>query len=197
MKKLTLLTLIALSLGFFQACKSGKAGNGSDSTAANADSAKMTSDSSKKDSSAMSAGSDTGFTTKAAVGGMAEVALGKLALSKTSNAKIKDFANMMVMDHGKANNELMGIAKNKNITLPATVDAEHQAKMDSLSKLSGKDFDAAYVNAMVEGHEKTLALMQGEAQNGTDADLKGFATKTAPVVQMHLNAINKIKASMK
>ena len=77
---------------------------------------------------------------------MAEVALGKLAQQKSSNTKIKDFGAMMVTDHGKANDTLMAIAKTKNITLPAySVDAEHQAKMDSLSKLTGKDFDKAYV----------------------------------------------------
>lgn len=104
---------------------------------------------------------------------------------------------MMVMDHGKANDELKGIAQKKNITLPAGLDAEHQAKSDSLSKLSGAAFDKAYVAAMVEGHKKTLALMQSEASGGKDADLKGFATKTAPVVQHHLDEITKIQASLK
>jgi putative membrane protein len=98
---------------------------------------------------------DTMFANKAAIGGMAEVALGKLALTKTSSSKIKEFANMMVTDHGKANDELMAIAKSKNVMLPPTVDAEHQAKMDSLSKLSGTSFDKAYVTTMIDGHKKT------------------------------------------
>jgi putative membrane protein len=128
---------------------------------------------------------------------MAEVALGKLALQKSTNTQIKDFANMMVTDHGKANDELMAIAKSKNITLPATVDSTHQKKMDDLAKLSGKDFDKAYVDAMVDGHKKTLTLMQDEAKDGKDADLKAFAAKTAPTVQMHLTHINTIHDSMK
>ena len=140
---------------------------------------------------------DAAFATKAAVGGMAEVALAKLALQKTASTQIKDFANMMITDHGKANDELMGIAKTKNITLPATVDADHQKKMDDLSKLTGNDFDKSYVDAMIDGHKKTLTLMQDEAKDGKDADLKAFAAKTAPVVQMHLDAINKIHDSIK
>ena len=140
---------------------------------------------------------DAKFATDAANGGMAEVALGKLAQSKTANAEIKEFAAMMVMDHSKANDELMVIAKAKNITLPATVDADHQKKMDDLSKMTGKDFDKAYVDAMVDGHKKTLDLMNKEAKDGKDADLKAFAAKTAPTVQMHLDKIKKIKDSMK
>jgi len=143
------------------------------------------------------AADDAKFATAAANGGMAEVALGKLAQEKGASESVKSFGAMMVTDHGKANDELMAIAKTKNITLPATVDAEHQKKMDDLSKLTGKDFDKAYVDAMVDGHKKTLSLMQDEAKNGKDADLKAFAAKTAPVVQSHLDAINKIHDSMK
>jgi len=140
---------------------------------------------------------DAKFTTSAAVGGMAEVELGKLALQKSSNAQVKEFATMMVNDHGKANTELMTIAAAKNITLPSTVDEDHKKKMDDLSKKSGTDFDKAYVDAMVDGHKSTLKLMEDESKDGKDAELKAFAAKTAPVVQTHLTMINKIKDGMK
>ena len=140
---------------------------------------------------------DAKFATTAANGGMAEVALGNLAQQKSTNSQIKSFGAMMVTDHGKANDELKSIAKTKNITLPDSVDADHKKKMDDLSKMSKKDFDKAYVDAMIEGHKKTLKLMQDEATNGKDADLKAFAAKVALTVQMHLDAINKIHDSMK
>lgn len=192
MKKIYL-TGAAAAMLLFAAC-----GGASKSTATDSTTTVKTDSSSVSDvpaDSGMTA--DTAFANKAAVGGMAEVALGKLALSKSSNAQVKDFANMMVMDHGKANDELKGIAQKKNMTLPAGLDAEHQAKSDSLSKLSGADFDKAYVAAMVEGHQKTLALMQAEASGGQDADLKAFAGKTAPVVQHHLDEITRIRSKMK
>lgn len=140
---------------------------------------------------------DAKFATAAANGGMAEVALAKLALQKTANPQIKQFATMMVADHGKANTELMGIAKTKNIILPPIVGTDNQKKMDDLSKMTGKDFDKDYVSTMIDGHKNTLSLMQDEAKDGKDADLKAFAAKTAPVVQTHLDAINKIHDSMK
>ncbi|WP_316736502.1 DUF4142 domain-containing protein [Pedobacter aquatilis] len=140
---------------------------------------------------------DSKFATTAAVGGMAEVDLGKMALEKSSNAQVKEFATMMVADHGKGNTELMSIAAMKNITLPTTVDADHQTKMDDLSKKTGAEFDKAYVNAMVDGHKSTLDLMEKEAKDGEDADLKAFAAKTAPVVKAHLDKIEMIKKSMK
>ena len=194
MKKLNLLLVTFAAISVLQACSGNKKASTSDSTATNTDSTKITT--AKVDSST-TVMADTTFAAKAAIGGMAEVDLGKMAAAKGNSSNVKDFGKMMVKDHGKANAELMTIAKSKNITLPAALDAEHQAKKDSLSKLSGKEFDAAYVNAMVEGHKKTLALMQSEANGGKDAELKAFAAKTAPVVQMHLTEITKIKDGIK
>jgi len=193
MKKL--IYAMAISALAFQAC-SGENKDAKES----ADSLNMAKDSS---TNAVATGgiavdeADAKFTTQAAVGGMAEVELGKMALEKSSNPQVKEFATMMVKDHGMANTELMAIAKQKNITLPSTVDDEHKKKMDDLSKKSGADFDKAYVDAMVSGHKSTLKLMEDELRDAKDADLKAFATKTAPIVQSHLVMINKINDSMK
>ena len=193
MKKL--IYVFAISALAFQACNGGNK-----DAKESADSLNMAKDSS---TNAVATGgiavdeADAKFTTQAAVGGMAEVELGKLALEKSSNPQVKEFATMMVKDHGMANTELTAIAKQKNITLPSTVDDEHKKKMDDLSKKTGADFDKAYVDAMVGGHKSTLKLMEDESRDGKDADLKAFATKTAPIVQSHLVMINKINDSMK
>lgn len=194
MKNINLMIAALAATAMLQACSGSKTSGNSDTTAVKDSTTKVTTVQADSTSRILP---DTTFAAKAAVGGMAEVALGKMAQEKGSDSKVKDFGKMMVMDHGKANAELMSIAKSKNLMLPATLDAEHQAKSDSLSKLSGKDFDKAYVKAMVEGHQKTLALMQSEAGNGKDAELKGFAAKTAPVVQSHLTEIQKISDSLK
>lgn len=195
MKKLFTMSLIALAAYTMQGCNSAPK-----DAKESADSLNKTKDTTNNASATGGIAvdkDDAKFATEAANGGMAEVALGKLAQQKSTNAQIKNFAAMMVTDHGKVNDELMALAKTKNITLPATVDADHQKKMDDLSKMNGKDFDKAYVDAMVDGHKKTLDLMQNGAKDNKDADLKAFAAKTAPAVQMHLDAINKIHDSMK
>jgi putative membrane protein len=192
MKQLSVLFLAASVAGLLQAFSVNKVSRAPDSSATKIDRATTT-----KTYSASVALADTAFANKAAVGGMAEVALGKMAAGKAFSTKVKAFGSMMVMDHGKANAELTAIAQKKNITLPAGLDAEHQAKSDSLSKLSGKDFDKAYVSGMVADHKKTLALMQAEAQSGTDPDLKAFAAKTAPIVQHHLDEITNIQRTLK
>jgi putative membrane protein len=70
---------------------------------------------------------------------MAEVALGKLASEKAVNPQVKEFGAMMITDHTKANEELMAIAKTKNITLPTAPDADHQKMAADLAAKTGKD----------------------------------------------------------
>jgi len=194
MKKLSFVILAAFSVYALQGCSGGtKSTQSTDSVTTKDSSTKVVTktDSIKVDSS------DAKFATTAAGGGMAEIQFSSLAQQKTSNTNIRSFAAMMVKDHSAAGDSLAAIAKKKGISLPATLDAAHQKKYDDLNKLSGAAFDKAYVDVMISDHGDALKLMQDAAANCKDADLKAFAGKTAPVVQAHLDAINKIKDGMK
>lgn len=136
------------------------------------------------------------FYSNAAQGGMAEVELSKLALQKSQNAEIKKFADMMVSDHGKANAELKTLAAKKNVVLPTEMSSSHKSTMEDLSKLSGAEFDKEYISVMVKDHETTVELFEDNTDN-SDADIKGFATKTLPTLRSHLQMIKDIQSKMK
>ena len=140
---------------------------------------------------------DKKFVMMAAQGGMTEVELGKLAGDKASSSEVKDFGSKMVTDHGQANDELKSIATGKGLTVPDKLDEKHQAMVDKLSKLSGAEFDKAYVSDMVTAHKKDDVLFKKEASSGKDADIKAFAAKTDDTVQMHLKMIEDIQSKMK
>jgi putative membrane protein len=193
MKKLSLTVMMALSALAFQACN--RAAKDSKESADSVNSVKDTTTTAATGIAVDE--KDAKFATDVANAGMAEVALGKIAAEKATNPQVKDFANMMVTDHSKANEELMAIAKKKNITLPAAPDEEHQKKATDLSKKSGKEFDKDYVDAMVDGHKKAASLLEDGSKNCKDADLMAFATKTLPVVKTHLAKIEAIQKSMK
>jgi len=201
MKKLPIVLTITFAAATITACNSHKSSSTADSsnitTTSTTTTAKITVPDTSAKATATADSTDIKFANKAAMGGMAEVGLGELAAQKGTDPQVKHFANMMISDHTKANNELAGIAATDNIILPATVDAEHQQKWDDLNALSGNDFDKAYVHTMVAGHKATLVLMRNEATNGQSANMKKFAAKTAITVQMHLDVINKLNASMK
>jgi putative membrane protein len=126
------------------------------------------------------------FTRLATTGGKAEVQFAQLAEQKASANSVKEFARMMIDDHGKANEKLTELAKAADIPLPAGLDPDHQAARDKLEKLTGADFDTAYILGQIEDHQKTVQLLQWEIGSGQNATLQKFAAETLPVVLMHL-----------
>ena len=128
---------------------------------------------------------DKTFMKKAAKGGMMEVAMGKAAEQNAQSDDVKSFGKRMVTDHSKANDELKSIASKKGVQLPTK---EHSGKWTS---------DKAYMDMMVEDHEKDLAEFKEEASNGSDPDVKKFADDTAKVVQEHLDLAKEIQGKLK
>jgi putative membrane protein len=141
--------------------------------------------------------SDRKFMMEAAAGGMAEVAMARLATERASSDAVKQYAQHMIDDHTKANDELMQIASAKGVTLPTGPDAKHQALMAKMQALSGAAFDAEYIkNSGVKDHENMEKLFQKESTGAKDADARAFASKTLPAVQEHLRMAREMSNSM-
>jgi putative membrane protein len=138
---------------------------------------------------------DTDFVKKAAKGGMAEVELGRLALQKAASADVKEFANLMIKDHSKANQELTALAASKGVDLPKGEGLSADASAMHLKMLSGKSFDDAYVKAMVDDHKEDVEDFKKESESAQDSDVKSFAEKTLPTLENHLSKIKKIQAA--
>jgi putative membrane protein len=130
--------------------------------------------------------SDRTFVVNAAKAGLAEVELGRLAARVASSDQVKQFAQRMVDDHSKGNEELKALAQQKNITLPTDLDPQDKALHDRLSKLTGEAFDGEYMRTMVMGHAAVANEFRMESRTGTDADVKAWASKTLPTIEDHL-----------
>ena len=103
------------------------------------------------------------------------------------------FGQRMVMDHGKAGDELTTLAASKQVTLPASVDAKHKAKHDNWRSSPAQQFDAAYVREMVAGHKKAVEAFTRESASGKDSEVQAWATKTLPTIREHLAKIEEIQ----
>jgi putative membrane protein len=136
------------------------------------------------------------FARLAAIGGKAEVDLGQLAQQKGTDPAVKEFARMMVQDHSKANDKLMELASAANIPLPTGFDPDHQALRDKHEKLSGADFDVAYMLGQIEEHQKTVLLLQWEIGSGQNAPLQKFAAETLSTVVAHLRRAQFIASEL-
>lgn len=140
--------------------------------------------------------SDAKFVQEAAMGGMAEVDLGRLAEQNAADPQVKQFGGRMVQDHGTANAQLTAIATGKGATMPKNLDQAHVQTRDRLARLKGGEFDRAYMRAMVEDHDKDVKEFQKEAQSGQDPEIKAFAAETLKVIQDHDRMAHDIDRSL-
>lgn len=140
---------------------------------------------------------DRKFIETAAEGGLAEVTMGEIAQRRGANAQVKAFGQRMVEDHSKANSELKRVASAKGLPLPTSLDKGHQEHADALAKLSGADFDRAYMKHMVDDHQKTIKDFDTAAKTAKDADVKGFAARTLPTLNSHLELALKTQEAVK
>ena len=146
---------------------------------------------SSKSKSSLSLG-DKKFVHDAAQGGMAEVELGKLATEKASSDDVKKFGQRMVDDHTKAGDQLKQVASSEGIQLPQGLSAQDKATKERLLKLSGEQFDKAYMADMVKDHIEDVVDFQHESRSGKAPAVKDFAAQTLPTLQEHLKQAKKV-----
>jgi putative membrane protein len=133
------------------------------------------------------ASGDKDFLENAAQSGHAEVEGSKMAQSKSSNADVKQFADQMVQDHTKANEELMALAKQKGYTPPDGPSLIQKTKLKAMSVVDGSTFDKMYASQIgVSAHEDAVELFQKASTDVKDPDIKAWAGKTLPTLQHHL-----------
>jgi putative membrane protein len=136
---------------------------------------------------------DTVFVKTAASAGLHEVELGKIASEKAKNEDIKKFAQQMVTDHTKANEELKAAAKAARIEVPEKMNETHQKHVDTFKNYKGTDFDADYLKHTVTDHNDSVALFTRASKEAKNPQLRDFATKTLPTIQKHLEMAKKLQ----
>jgi putative membrane protein len=139
---------------------------------------------------------DRKFIMDAPAANLAEIKMGQLAKQRATNAEVKSFAQMMIDDHTKANNELAQIAQRMGVTPPKDVAPYHRAAMAGMSRLSGMEFDMAYIKGQLGDHALTLDLLEMQENSGKDPELRQFAARARPVVQKHYEIARELEEKM-
>jgi putative membrane protein len=125
-----------------------------------------------------------GFVEKASQDGLMEVSLGEMAQHSARSAQTRVFGAQMIKDHGSVNAALAAIAQRKNLKVPAELDGEHRAIVQSLAAKTGSEFDALYASEMAAAHAKAVTLFI-QATQGRDPDIAAFAKRTLPTLRAH------------
>ncbi|MGC2297987.1 MAG: DUF4142 domain-containing protein [Acidobacteriaceae bacterium] len=140
--------------------------------------------------------SDQDFVNFAAQTDMVEANLGQLAGSVAASQGVKDYGQMLATDHTQDYGQLMTAAQQASLTAPTAIDSQHnKAMIDPFQKLQGAAFDHKYIQEMIAGHTKAIAIYKKEADNAQNASIKSYAQTALPVLQKHLDQAKALAKS--
>jgi putative membrane protein len=135
---------------------------------------------------------DRMFVSKAMQGGLAEVQLGQLTLQKTNNPQVKEFAQRMIDDHTKLNEQMKPVAQQLGVTVPDQISKNDRKTIAKLQALSGSAYDQAYIKDMVKDHKQDLNEFQMEASSGQDQTVKDAASQGSKLIAQHLQMAQQL-----
>jgi putative membrane protein len=135
---------------------------------------------------------DNLFLMAAGLGGMAEVKLSELGLQKATDPELKQLSQRAIDDHTHANQAIAALAAKRNLTLPAAAGPKEQFCLQSLTGLSGEEFDRCYAKAQFLVHMDAVATFEAEAERGRDPQVKALAAKLLPTIKEHLAMVKPI-----
>jgi putative membrane protein len=138
--------------------------------------------------------SDSTFLQQTAQNGLAVTQLGQMALSKSSDPKVKQLAQQLIDNQNKTNDQLKSLAQAKQVTLPTNMTSDVQKQNKQLQGKSGSAFDEAWSKAIVSDHQKTVKTFTQEGKDAKDADVKKFAHDTLPGINDQLKSAQAIAA---
>jgi len=139
---------------------------------------------------------DFKFAKEAALGSKIEIMLGEAATKNAQDQAVKDFGAKMVQDHQQASQQLAQVLSQKGASVSVEPGWIEGKMLNHIEEMKGADFDRAYMKRMVSDHKEDVKLFQKETEDGDDADVKNFASKTLPTLQEHLRMAQDTQAKL-
>jgi putative membrane protein len=138
---------------------------------------------------------DRKFVKQATSSGMAVLEVTQHTMDKASSDEVKKLARHLHQLHSQATPELMQIAGDKGMTLPAAPAPNQRAEVGQLRALTGAELDRTVLDKLDRWHRDSIKLFEREAKEGADAELKAFAAKTLPTLREHLKMVERTRSS--
>ena len=136
------------------------------------------------------------FLEKAAERQQVEIALGQLANERAADQQVKQFGSQMIEHHRKAHAEIQQLAANEGVLLSTELTGKHKDKKEEIGRLSGRDFDKAYMAFMLRDHRNDVKECERHVRGIKDPQLRQWAERTLPVLKQHLQQAQQIASAI-
>jgi putative membrane protein len=142
------------------------------------------------------AGPEDQFLIKAAMANNAVVRMAELVETRSENPKVEEFARLVLADHKRAGDKLGEIAKKRNVGVAAGLEQPTRDEIDRLSKLKGADFDKAFLDSFIKGHEACLKHCDEVATTGKEETTVGFGKECKTMIEKHLKQAKELRQGL-
>lgn len=140
---------------------------------------------------------DRDYLVKAAPCCDAMVKYADLAEKRAANPEVKAFARRLADEHRRLHKDLAKAAEDQKLAVASGTEKPVKEEVDRLSKLSGAEFDQAFLKRVIEDHEQGIKMCEAQGEKGTDAKLREFARTAAPRLKEHLKEAKMLAEKIK
>lgn len=135
---------------------------------------------------------DKAFVNAVIRSGMGEIEAGKLASEKSRDTAIQSYAKLLITQHQQLTKDMKDIVAERRVQIPESLDDAHTDKLNRLRSKSGKEFESAFLQQMIEDHTTSLTLFDQAGAHAKDVHIQSFANKNIPIIRNHLQIAKKL-----
>lgn len=128
---------------------------------------------------------DNDFITLTVARNALEVKTANIVVSKSLDSLILSYAHQMILDHGKALDDLKIMGGIVGFTIKDTLDTMHTPIIAQLDSLAGRSFDSTYIHNELASHDETMQLCIKELNSGEQLNVTAYANTLLQTEQLH------------
>lgn len=126
-----------------------------------------------------------GFVRQAAASNEFEILSSELALRRSEDPQVRDFAQAMLDDHRRAQEQLNSAAEADAVAIVMELSMEQKQTLTALEQAEESQFNSAYMSAQMKAHDQAIRLLGAYADHGAAGSLKTYAVANYPLIRTH------------
>jgi putative membrane protein len=135
----------------------------------------------------MARGASVAYVAKAGAADLYEIQSSQTAMRRTRDARVREFARMLVDDHRRSTEQVAAAAREAGLhPRPPMLEPAQRQMLRQLERATARQFDRLYLRQQISAHQQALGLHQRYARNGDAPPLRRAAAGIVPVVEGHL-----------
>lgn len=123
---------------------------------------------------------DSRFIREVSAGHLLEVRLGEVAARRATNNSVKQFAQGMVTEHQKMEDQWTDLASKHGMPFKPGLGRLHEQKLDRVQRADAKAFDRVYMTTVIQGQTDMANYFQKEGMQAHSAPVRKLVSYQLP-----------------